>query len=77
MVGQAPTLAFHADLGNARAELTTKQLPWDASERREAAIWEFLDTSNAAGKPFVWTKSADEILAMHGSLNAPWSCITD
>ena len=28
-----------------------------------AAIWEFLDTSNAAGKPFVWTKSADEILA--------------
>ena len=29
----------------------------------EAAIWEFLDTSNAAGKPFVWTKSADEILA--------------
>ena len=31
--------------------------------RLEAAIWEFLDTSNAAGKPFVWTKSADEILA--------------
>ena len=23
--------------------------------RLEAAIWEFLDTSNAAGKPFVWT----------------------
>ena len=38
--------------------------------RLEAAIWEFLDTSNAAGKPFVWTKSADEIRT-HGSLNAP------
>ena len=29
----------------------------------EAAIWEFLDTSNADGKPFVWSKRADEILA--------------
>ena len=31
--------------------------------RGRGTIWEFLDTSNAAGKPFVWTKSADEILA--------------
>ena len=34
-----------------------------SSDAPTAAIWEFLDTSNAAGKPFVWTKSADEILA--------------
>ena len=48
------------------AELTTKQLrrgTHRSVRRLEAAIWEFLDTSNAAGKPFVWTKSADEILA--------------
>ena len=48
------------------AELTTKQLrrgTHRSGRRLEAAIWPFLDTSNAAGKPFVWTKSADEILA--------------
>ena len=49
------------------AELTTKQLR-RGTHRRGAAVWRppsgrFLDTSNAAGKPFVWTKSADEILA--------------
>ena len=48
------------------AELTTKQLrrgTHRSVRRLEAAIGEFLDTSNAAGKPFVWTKSANEILA--------------
>ena len=48
------------------AELTNKQLrPGSHRSVRslEAAIWEFLDTSNADGKPFVWSKSADEILA--------------
>jgi hypothetical protein len=29
----------------------------------EAAIREFIEASNAAGRPFVWTKTADEILA--------------
>ena len=69
---QAPTLpsAFHADLffgtwWNAGSRNWTKQLrrgTHRSVRRLEAAIWEFLDTSNAAGKPFVWTKSADEIL---------------
>ena len=29
----------------------------------ESAIGEYLDNHNAAPKPFVWTKSADQILA--------------
>jgi transposase len=29
----------------------------------KAAIWEYIDASNTAGKPFVWTKTADQILA--------------
>ncbi|HYR83962.1 MAG TPA: IS630 family transposase, partial [Terriglobia bacterium] len=29
----------------------------------ERAICEFIDANNAEPKPFVWTKSADEILA--------------
>jgi transposase len=48
------------------AELTTKQIR-RASHRRvpelERAIREFIDAHNAEPKPFVWTKSADEILA--------------
>ena len=28
-----------------------------------AAIYEFMDAHNADGQPFIWTKSADDILA--------------
>jgi len=47
------------------AELTTKQIK-RGSHRSvhalEKAIQDFLEASNAAPKPFKWTKSADEIL---------------
>jgi hypothetical protein len=29
----------------------------------ERAIYEFIDVNNEAAKPFVWTKTADDILA--------------
>lgn len=48
------------------AELTTKQIKRGAHRsvaELERAIWEFLDVHNEDPKPFVWTKSADEILA--------------
>jgi transposase len=48
------------------AELTTKQLRRGAHRsvsELERAIHEFLDTHNDDPKPFVWTKSSDEILA--------------
>jgi transposase len=48
------------------AELTTKQLRRGVHRSvraLEAAIREFIDAHNTAGKPFVWTKTADEILA--------------
>jgi transposase len=48
------------------AALTTKQLRRGAHRsvaELERAIWEFIDVGNEAPKPFVWTKSADEILA--------------
>ncbi len=48
------------------AELTNKQIRRGAHRSLaalEAAIWEFIDVTNEAPKPFVWTKSADEILA--------------
>jgi len=48
------------------AELTNKQLRRGAHRSvraLQAAIGEFIDASNAHGKPFVWTKTADEILA--------------
>lgn len=48
------------------AALTTKQLRRGVHRSvREliAAIREFIDVHNATGKPFVWTKTADEILA--------------
>ncbi len=48
------------------AELTTKQIRRGAHRsvsELERAIWEFIDASNDDPKPFVWTKSADEILA--------------
>jgi transposase len=48
------------------AELTTKQLRRGAHRSvraLEAAIHEFIDAHNTTGKPFVWTKTADEILA--------------
>ena len=51
------------------AELTTKQLRRGAHRsvaELERAIHEFLDAHNEAPKPFVWTKSADEILASIG-----------
>ena len=48
------------------AELTTKQIRRGVHRsvtELEHAIQEFLDAHNADPKPFVWTKSADEILA--------------
>lgn len=48
------------------AALTTKQLRRGVHRRvreLETAIRTFIDTHNATGKPFVWTKTADEILA--------------
>jgi transposase len=48
------------------AELTTKQLRRGAHRsvaELERAIREFLDMHNDDPQPFVWTKSADEILA--------------
>jgi transposase len=47
------------------AELTNKQLRRGVHRSvraLETAIREFVDAHNADGKPFVWTKSADEIL---------------
>lgn len=51
------------------AELTTKQIRRGAHRsvaELERAIHEFLDVHNDAPKPFVWTKSADAILASIG-----------
>lgn len=48
------------------AELTQKQLRRGvhrSTRELEKAIREFLEASNEEPKPFVWTKSADEILA--------------
>jgi transposase len=48
------------------AELTNKQLRRGAHRsvaQLEAAIREFIDAHHAEPKPFVWTKTADEILA--------------
>ena len=48
------------------AELTTKQLRRGAHRsvsQLETAIREFIDAHHADPKPFVWTKTADEILA--------------
>jgi transposase len=51
------------------AELTTKQIRRGAHRsvaELERAIRDFLDAHNEARRPFVWTKSADEILASVG-----------
>jgi len=51
------------------AELTTKQLRRGAHRsvaQLEAAIQAFIDGHHANPKPFIWTKSADEILASIG-----------
>ena len=48
------------------AELTMKQIRRGSHRsvpELERAIREFIDANNAEPKPFVWTKSADEILA--------------
>jgi transposase len=48
------------------AELTTQQIRRGAHRsvsELERAIWAFIDVRNEQPKPFVWTKSADEILA--------------
>ena len=48
------------------AELTTKQIRRGGHRsvsELERAIREFIDVRNAEPKPFVWTKTADEILA--------------
>lgn len=50
------------------AELTNKQIRRGSHcsvKALETAIWEFIDAHNEAPKPFVWIKSADEILAFH------------
>jgi hypothetical protein len=70
----AVSRAFHADQrllvesGRERwfATLTEKQIKRgaDRSTRAlEAAIPEYLIISNGSAKPFVWTKTADEILS--------------
>jgi transposase len=51
------------------AELTNKQLlrgAFKSVPQLKAAIQEFIDAHQADPKPFVWTKSADEILASIG-----------
>jgi transposase len=48
------------------AELTTKQIrrgAYQSVPQLKAAIQEFIDAHQADPKPFVWTKTADEILA--------------
>jgi hypothetical protein len=48
------------------AELTTKQIRRGSHRsvaELERAIQEFLEVHNDGPRPFVWTKSADEILA--------------
>jgi hypothetical protein len=48
------------------AELTNKQLrrgAYQSVPQLKAAIQEFIDAHQAHPKPFVWTKTADEILA--------------
>jgi hypothetical protein len=48
------------------ANLTDKQIRRGAhrsAEELEAAIASYIDAVNAKPKPFVWTKSADDILA--------------
>jgi hypothetical protein len=48
------------------ATLTEKQIKRGAhrsTRALETAIREYLLTSNGSAKPFVWTKTADEILA--------------
>jgi hypothetical protein len=55
------------------AELTTKQLRRGAHRsvsQLEAAIREFIEVHHADPKPFVWTKTADEIL-VRASLALP------
>ena len=48
-------------------QLCTKKQLWRGAHRSvselERAIWEFINVRNEEPKPFVWTKSADEILA--------------
>ena len=47
------------------AELTQKQIrrgAFDSSRALETAIYHYLDLSNENPEPFVWTKTADEIL---------------
>ena len=67
-------ILFHADVPAREmnlverwfGELTTKQLRRGAHRsvsELERAIWEFINVRNEEPKPFVWTKSADEILA--------------
>ena len=51
------------------AELTTRQLRrgvYRSIAALERAIREFLEAHNAGARPFVWTKTADEILARIG-----------
>jgi transposase len=48
------------------AELTNKRIRrgvFRSVQELEAAIWEYIDVHNEDPKPFVWTKTADQILA--------------
>ena len=75
MVRQTPTLsrALHPDYGSWInrverwfAELTNKRIRrgvFRSVRELEAAIREYIEVHNEDPKPFVWTKTADQILA--------------
>jgi transposase len=64
------------------AELTMKQIRRGAHRsvsELERAIYEFLDVHNADPKPFMWTKSTDEIFGAvsYSRLSAAWASAFD
>ena len=70
MVGQVPALSrvLHADprivyqlVERWFAELTNKRIRRSVKQL-EAAICEYIDVPNEDPKPFVWTRTADQIL---------------
>ena len=59
------------------AELTNKRIRrgvFRSVKELEAAIREYIDVHNEDPKPFVWTKTADQILDQHRSLRAAHNC---
>src|ERR1700757_1400892 len=75
MVRQAPAISCHFTPNHGFwinlverwfAEITNKRIrrgAFRSVKELEAAIREYLDVHNESPKPFVWTKTADEILA--------------